>query len=102
MTGTSELPLIDVSPLQRAEPGALERLGAQFAAAFTEVGFLYVTGHGVDATLLADTFEANRRFHARPLADKVAIKLNQWHRGYQALGGSTLTASARFAPATQP
>jgi len=95
-----ELPVFDVSPLRRGEPGALERLGAQVADACTQIGFLYVTGHGVEPTLLAETFAANRRFHARPLADKLAIKLNRWHRGYQPLGGSTLTASARFAPAS--
>jgi isopenicillin N synthase-like dioxygenase len=95
-----ELPVIDVSPLRRGEPGALERLGAQVAEACSQVGFLYVTGHGVAPTLLAEIFAANRRFHARPLAEKLAIKLNPWHRGYQPLGGSTLTASARFAPAS--
>jgi isopenicillin N synthase-like dioxygenase len=97
-----ELPVIDVAPLRAGAPGALETLGVQVAEACTQVGFLYVTGHGVDAGLLADAFEANRRFHARPLAEKLAIKLNRFHRGYQVLGGSTLTASARFEPATAP
>jgi isopenicillin N synthase-like dioxygenase len=53
----------------------------------------------VSEELIAEAFEQNRRFHAWPLAEKLAIKLNQWHRGYQPFATSTLVSSARFAPA---
>lgn len=99
----NELPVIDVSCLWNGgSDQAVAALGAEIGAACRSAGFFYIARHGVDPTLIADAFEANRRFHARPLAEKLAIKLNRWHRGYQAVGGSTLVASARFAPARHP
>lgn len=99
----SELPVIDVGSLWRdAADGELSRLGEQVFSACRSTGFFYITDHGVARDLIAATFEANRRFHALPLEDKLRIKLNRWHRGYQALAGSTLVSSARFAPARHP
>ena len=65
-------------------------------------GFFYITGHGVPETSITAAFEANRWLHARSDAEKLAIKLNRWHRGYQPLASSTLKSSQRFAPAQYP
>ena len=98
-----ELPVIDVGSLWRdAGDGELSRLGEQVARACRSTGFFYIANHGVARELIDAAFAANRRFHALPLVDKLRIKLNRWHRGYQALAGSTLVSSARFAPARHP
>ena len=98
-----ELPVIDVSCLWNGgSDKAVVELGEQIHAACRSAGFFYIAHHGVDPALIADGFEANRRFHARPLEEKLRIRLNRWHRGYQALAGSTLVSSARFAPARHP
>ena len=49
-----------------------------------EVGFFYVTGHGVDARLLGDLMDSAQRFFSLPEADKLAIEMvNSPHfRGY--------------------
>jgi isopenicillin N synthase-like dioxygenase len=97
------LRVVDVGCLWRdASHGELSRLGAQVFDACRSMGFFYIANHGVPSELIADAFAANRRFHALPIEEKLAIKLNRWHRGYQALGGSTLVSSARFAPARHP
>ena len=99
----SELPVIDVSCLwSGGSDKAVVALGEQIQAACRSAGFFYIVRHGVDPVLIADAFEANRRFHALPLEEKLRIKLNRWHRGYQAFAGSTLVSSARFAPARHP
>src|SRR5690348_4977559 len=99
----SKLPVIDVSCLWNGGPDeALVALGAQIHAACRSAGFFYIAHHGVEAALIADAFEANRRFHALPREEKLRIKLNRWHRGYQPFAGSTLVSSARFAPARHP
>lgn len=99
----SEIPTIDVAAmLARPEPASWERVAARIYECCTSVGFFYLTGHGIPRGTVADAFEANRRFHARPLEEKLALKQNLWHRGYQAFASSTLKSSARFAPARRP
>jgi isopenicillin N synthase-like dioxygenase len=103
MSVRSELPVIDVHCLWNGGPdSAVVALGERIQAACRSAGFFYIVNHGVEAALVAEAFEANRRFHALPLEDKLAIKLNRWHRGYQPFAGSTLVSSARFAAARHP
>lgn len=95
------IPVIDISALGAVdgEPDDAA-IAAQVRQACLNAGFFYLSGHGIDADLLSDVFAANRVFHDRPIAEKMKIRLNQWHRGYQALATSTLVSSARFEPAT--
>jgi isopenicillin N synthase-like dioxygenase len=92
------IPVVDITDIDRSE-AALREVAAAVAAACTGSGFFYLAGHGIPAADVAAVFEANRRFHARPLDEKLPIKLNRWHRGYQPFATTTLVSSARFAPA---
>jgi isopenicillin N synthase-like dioxygenase len=92
-----EIPVID---LGGGSP--LPDLAKQVDAACRSAGFFYIADHGVPERVIEEAFEANRRFHAGPLDEKLKIKLNKWHRGYQPFAGSTLVSSARFAPARHP
>ena len=83
------------------DPGGLRRLAAEMAAAYTGVGFAYVTGHGIPAASIAALFDASRRFHALPQRAKDAIAVNRHHRGYIAPGAATDRASSVEA-ATRP
>ena len=83
------------------DPEGLRRLAAEMAAAYTGVGFAYVTGHGIPADCIAALFDASRRFHALPQAAKDAIAVNRHHRGYIAPGTATDRASSIEA-ATRP
>jgi isopenicillin N synthase-like dioxygenase len=82
------LPVVDL----RDEPAALRQRLGQVAH---EVGFFYLTGHGVPEELIARLLAASRRFFALPQADKDAIAMvNSPHfRGYTRLGGE-LTGGA--------
>jgi isopenicillin N synthase-like dioxygenase len=99
MADGDAIPVIDLSAYLAGENGAVERVAAQVREACLGSGFFYVTGHGVERALVADAFRQNRLFHERPLEEKLRIKLNHWHRGYQPFATSTLASSARFAPA---
>jgi isopenicillin N synthase-like dioxygenase len=102
-SGEDGLPIVDVGSLWSDVPDReLSRFGAQVHSACRSTGFFYIVNHGVPRELIAGAFAANRRFHARPLEEKLKIKLNRWHRGYQTFAGSTLVASARFEPARHP
>jgi isopenicillin N synthase-like dioxygenase len=82
VVSVTALPVIDL----RAEPGAL-REGLREAA--HEVGFFYLTGHGVPAALVGKLLDAARRLFALPQADKDAIAMTRspHFRGYTRLGG---------------
>ncbi len=102
-TAANEIPVIDVSGLQAAGfESAAADVGRQIASACRDTGFFYIVGHGVPSEVVDGVFEANRTFHARPDEEKLPIKLNSWHRGYQPMASTKMNSSARFAPATMP
>jgi len=69
-----------------AHAGDAERAAflAELRAAAHDVGFFYVTGHGVDPRLTSDVMEMSGRFFSLPERDKLAIEMvNSPHfRGY--------------------
>lgn len=60
-----------------------------FRTAYSEVGFAYLAGHGIAQPLIDDVFAAAHEFHALPLASKMAIELNELHRGFIPINTST-------------
>lgn len=103
MNDVSKIPIIDVTDMiEHPSPANHERVAREIRAACTTIGFFYLSGHGIPKDLVDEAFEANRRFHAKPMEEKLAIKQNRWHRGYQAFASSTLKSSARFAAARHP
>ncbi|MGJ7532850.1 MULTISPECIES: isopenicillin N synthase family dioxygenase [unclassified Variovorax] len=88
MTDTT-LPLIDVAPLVA---GTAERdaVAAQIGAACRAHGFFYVTGHGVDATLVKRLEDLSHRFFELPEETKMQWRMalggRAW-RGFFPLGG---------------
>jgi isopenicillin N synthase-like dioxygenase len=79
-------PQIPVLDLRRFDAGDDERAAflTELRTAAHEVGFFYVTGHGVDPRLLSEVMEMSARFFALPERDKLAIEMvNSPHfRGY--------------------
>ncbi|HEU5195488.1 MAG TPA: 2-oxoglutarate and iron-dependent oxygenase domain-containing protein, partial [Methylomirabilota bacterium] len=86
------IPVIDVAPAFAGGMG-LERVAAQVREASERVGFFYVKGHGVPQAIIEDAFAASREFHALPLDDKLALKLNQNNIGYLPVNESMQRAS---------
>lgn len=77
-----EIPILDLARYRAGEPGALEALGTQLRHALEDVGFYFIVNHGVSPSLIADTFEAARRFHDQPEAAKLALRINEHNVGY--------------------
>jgi isopenicillin N synthase-like dioxygenase len=77
------IPLLD---LRRFDTDAAQRTAflAELRAAARDIGFFYLSGHGVEPDLLRELIELSRRFFALPEADKLAIEMvNSPHfRGY--------------------
>ncbi len=66
----------------------------EFRTAYRDVGFAYLTGHGIAQTLVDEVFAATHEFHALPLATKMLIELNELHRGFIPINTSTDRKSA--------
>lgn len=90
---TSEIPILDLGDYLAGKPGALETTAKELRHAAENVGFYFIKGHGVPQELIDDTFEASRRFHELPQAQKSALKANEHNIGYMAYGSSVSQAS---------
>src|SRR6266536_4089278 len=79
---TREIPVIDLGPAMRGEPGGLDRVAAEVRRASERVGFFYLAGHGVPHEVIDGAFAASREFHAMPLEQKQALRINENNIGY--------------------
>jgi len=80
--GVTEMPTVDL----RADP---DRLRDGLRAAGHDVGFFYLTGHGVAPDLVARVLDVSRRLFQLPQPDKDAVAMvrSPHFRGYTRLGG---------------
>lgn len=60
------LPIVDVSPLFGTDSSRIEQTVDLLKRAASEVGFLYVTGHGIAPELILDLERVARAFFALP------------------------------------
>ncbi len=79
---TRDIPVIDVGPAFAPGAPGIEAVAAQVRRASETIGFFYLAGHGVAPAVVDEAFEASREFHAIPLEDKLALRLNQNNIGY--------------------
>ncbi len=77
-----EFPTLDVGPYLAGEAGALESLAQELNRACCDVGFMMIVNHGVPQDIINDAFAAIARFHALPLEEKLALKVNNHQIGY--------------------
>jgi isopenicillin N synthase-like dioxygenase len=89
---TTAIPVIDLESPDVAE---------SFRRAYGDVGFAYLERHGVPQDLVDAAFAASSSFHALPLEEKLALKVNAQHRGYMPFAESKIVASSIQA-ATKP
>ena len=77
-----EIPIFDATACFNGDPGALQTLAGQVRHAQEEIGFYYLTGHGVAQDLIDRTFDAIAAFFALPEDEKIALKVNEHQIGY--------------------
>jgi len=80
----TSLPVVDVSDLSSADPARRQATADALGKAAREVGFLYVTGHGVAPAVIERLKERTRDYFAQPLAEKMRHYVGQSsnHSGY--------------------
>ncbi|HVX07979.1 isopenicillin N synthase family dioxygenase, partial [Humibacter sp.] len=82
-----QVPVINVSGLYGDEE-AQQAVAAELGRAAREVGFLYVTGHGVADDLYTELVKAAETFFALPIEEKQKVYIGNStnHRGYVPVG----------------
>ncbi|RWO39383.1 MAG: isopenicillin N synthase family oxygenase [Mesorhizobium sp.] len=90
--------IVPVLDLSRLEQGASEyrTFLLDLRTAARNVGFFYLSGHGISTSEIDDVLDASRRFFALPQADKLAIEMvkSQQFRGYTRAGGELTKGAA--------
>ncbi|WP_041521745.1 isopenicillin N synthase family dioxygenase [Gilvimarinus agarilyticus] len=83
-TAFTELPKVDISGLRSSDLQDRLTVAEQLGKAAREVGFLYITGHGIDPALSENLKARTRDFFAQPLAQKMRYYIGQSvnHSGY--------------------
>ncbi len=91
----TEIPVIDLTSLVAGEddPTTVTAIGQ----ACRDVGFIYITNHGIPHALIADMLVAAREFFARPMAEKKQVILSDRIRGYLPLRYSSYEGEANEA-----
>lgn len=85
------LPVIDVAPLVSAagvdgtelDDSGLDATASAIDQACRDVGFFYISGHGVDPELRRSLDAAARRFFALPEAAKARIAMTEGGRAWR-------------------
>jgi isopenicillin N synthase-like dioxygenase len=80
------IPVLDLGPFSAGEPGALARLGQEVRKALEDIGFFFITNHGVPQELIDRVFAEDVRFHAQPLERKLSVKVDDKGVGYMPPG----------------
>jgi len=89
-----EIPVIDVSPLLDGSEAGLKAVAEEIDYVYSQVGFGYITNHGIDSALIDGIFEASAQFHALPRGEKMKLEINEFHRGFIPINTSLVRTSS--------
>jgi isopenicillin N synthase-like dioxygenase len=86
------IPVIDVSPLVDGSAAQAQAVARALGQACRDVGFFYISGHGVPPALMKRVFDSSAAFFTGPasIRDAVSFSGPGDNRGYIRLGGETL------------
>ena len=76
-----QIAVIDISPLVDGGESGRKLVAWQLRETLERIGFFIITGHGVPQSLVDRTFAEARRFHARPIAEKQKVLMNEHNNG---------------------
>ena len=85
---SDDIPVIDIGPLIDASDPM--RAARELAWAASEVGFIYVRNHGVDAAVIERARETALAFFRQPLERKLEVASNIHHHGYLRPGATKM------------
>ncbi|MCU1374856.1 MAG: 2OG-Fe(II) oxygenase [Actinomycetia bacterium] len=96
MTVTQQraIPTVDISPYLAGTDEGKRAVAEAVDAACRSVGFLIITGHGVDPALVQEMRDVSFEFFRLPEDEKLRVKMpSDRYRGYTSPGSESLAAS---------
>lgn len=92
----NELPIISLAGLLSDDPSLRCVTATRLGKACRDVGFFYLTDHGMPASVRKAAFAASHQFFDLPLAEKQALSIKQspHNRGYVAMADERLNPKA--------
>lgn len=92
---TAAVPVIDISPYRGVDIAARHALAAGIDRTCREIGFMVISGHGVDPALIEAVESVSRSFFDLPLEDKMRIvrPAPDVTRGYMPMKAEVLVRS---------
>jgi isopenicillin N synthase-like dioxygenase len=93
--GIAAVPVIDISPFRGVDIAARQALAIEVDRTCREIGFMVISGHGVDPDLIAAVESISRAFFDLPLAEKMRIvrPAPDVTRGYMPMKAEVLVRS---------
>ncbi len=93
----TELPVVDIAALFGRGGEGAARAAERLGRAAREVGFCYVTGHGIPEAAFAGLLRASQRFFALPMSDKMKVYIgnSRNHRGYVPEGEEVFSVGSK-------
>ena len=89
------VPVVDIAPFRAGDPVAARRVADRVGEACRDIGFLVISGHGIDAALVEGVDRTARAFFDLPLAEKMRVgrPAPDVTRGYIPVEGEAVAAS---------
>ena len=86
------IPVIDFAPFLKGSPAERRAVALKIGEACRNIGFFYLTGHGIPRSTIDKVFAEAKRFFDLPVEKKkeIAIEKSACHRGWFAMGGENL------------
>jgi isopenicillin N synthase-like dioxygenase len=97
----TRLPVIDLAPfVEGREPDERRAVATALREACIDIGFFYLTGHGIPQREFDDVIALGHRFFELPLAEKMKLHSNNSpaRTGYRGLGGPNPDANSDKIP----
>lgn len=91
-SGKLNVPVIDLSPIDRAGDPSTLHVSRAIDEACRESGFFLIVGHGFPQSIIDDWFAVSREFFEGPYEQKALCTpdVDSLHNGYHCMGASTL------------
>jgi len=89
----AEIPVVDISALR--DGSDIASVSAALHAASTQLGFIYIKGHGIADTLIQSARQCAMDFFQADDAIKAGVSISAQHRGWLAFGAATMQDDAK-------
>ena len=90
-----KIPVIDVSQLRSGTSETALTVALKIRQAAEEVGFFYITNHGIAEAVIKQAYSAAKDFFNLPKKLKDSVKINANHHGYLSVGEAKMEQAER-------